>query len=455
MAAVNETGRNLRIGMVVGVSLISLMLFLFFIGSEQKLFSKKNNYLVLLESVSGLAEGNPVHMSGVSIGVVQDIRLPQNPSDRQVKITIAVQKKYAERIRGDSRAKLRKLGLIAADSYIDITPGSPARPMVAPGSVIPAQKATDVDRLISSGEDLVENFVQISYSLKNILGRVDRGEGLLGELTTDPRSKQRITETVLTTLNKTNEILTHVQTGRGLIGRAVYDDAFGQELTNSLRASALSMQSILANLQLGVERGDGALPAMLSDPKGRDNVVQMLENLRLASENVATFTTTLKTGEGIVPRLMNDKQFADEALLEFRTLIDRLSNAARQINEGEGTVGRLIADPSIYESINDILIGINESKLLRWLVRNRQGAGIETRYDAATKKPAAPVVAPPPPASAPAPAEPQPEPPPAEISPSEADDAVVEEAPVVTPPPPAESEPAPPATSTADPPPLP
>jgi len=26
----------------------------------------------------------------------------------------------------------------------------------------------------------------------------------------------------------------------------------------------------------------------------------------------------------------------------------------------------------VYESINDILIGINESKLLRWLIRNRQ-----------------------------------------------------------------------------------
>jgi hypothetical protein len=41
----------------------------------------------------------------------------------------------------------------------------------------------------------------------------------------------------------------------------------------------------------------------------------------------------------------------------------------------------LINDPSVYESINDILIGINESKMLRWLIRNRQERGIQKRVD--------------------------------------------------------------------------
>jgi hypothetical protein len=41
----------------------------------------------------------------------------------------------------------------------------------------------------------------------------------------------------------------------------------------------------------------------------------------------------------------------------------------------------MISDPSVYESVNDILIGINESRLLRWLIRNRQGTGIQKRYD--------------------------------------------------------------------------
>lgn len=453
----DNSGRNLRIGLVVGASLLALMTFLFFIGSEQKLFSKKNDYRVRLENVSGLAEGNPVQMAGVSIGVVKDIRLPQNPQDRTVRITISVQEKYAERVRTDSRAKLRKLGLIAADSYIDITPGSPSKPVLPPDSEILSAKATDVDRLISSGEDLVDNFVQISYSLKNVLARIDRGEGLLGELTTDPQSKQRVTDTLLTTMNKTNEVLDQVKSGRGTIGRLVYDDAYAQELTNSLRASAQSMQSILTSLQYGVERGEGAVPALLSDPNGKKNIMLMLENLRTASENVAAFTVTMKTGEGIVPRLLNDKQFADESLVEFRTLVQRLGDTVRRLNDGEGTAGRLISDPSIYESINDILIGINESKLLRWLVRNRQGAGIETRYKAQTRgnppaaatPPEVPVVAP----TETAPAVPPAVDPPATSTAPEATPAPVEtpaagDTPATSTAPPEEP---PPATTTAPP----
>jgi hypothetical protein len=57
------------------------------------------------------------------------------------------------------------------------------------------------------------------------------------------------------------------------------------------------------------------------------------------------------------------------------------------VNRGEGTAGKFVSDPSVYESVNDILIGINESKLLRWLIRNRQEKGIEKRYNTESSKP--------------------------------------------------------------------
>ena len=176
--------KTIRVGLLVAASLIVLMIFVFFIGSEQKIFSRKNEYKVRLDNVTGLAEGNPVKISGVTVGVIKDITLPRDPKMRDVDIELMVDRKYADRIRTDSRARLKKLGLLAGDSYIDISPGSPKFDALEPGAMIPAARQTNVDQLISSGEDLVDNFVQISYSLKNILGRVDRGEGLIGELTT-------------------------------------------------------------------------------------------------------------------------------------------------------------------------------------------------------------------------------------------------------------------------------
>ncbi|HUJ12462.1 MAG TPA: MlaD family protein, partial [Thermoanaerobaculia bacterium] len=310
-------------------------------------------------------------------------------------ITLLVDRKYADRIRQDSRARLKKLGLLAGDSYVDITPGSPRFDPLEPGSLIPPARQTNVEQLISSGEDLVDNFVQISYSLKNILGRVDRGEGLLGELTSQPETKQRITDTLLQTLNKTNALLAHVETGKGVVGKLVYDDKYADELTGSLRETAASLASITGHLQKTFDSNDGALPALMTDPEGKKKIFELIDNLRTTSANLAAFSNTLQNGQGLVPRLLTDKQAGDQALSEFTGLVHQLNEAVTKLNNGQGTVGKMINDPSVYESINDILIGINESKLLRWLIRNRQERGIEKRVETQQKMPA-PVAAPPP-----------------------------------------------------------
>ena len=388
--AKTTTDKSIRVGLLVSIALVTLMVFLFFIGSEQKIFARKNEYEVRLENVTGLAEGNPVKMSGVTIGVIRDIKLPQDPKSKQVEILVMIDRKYAERVRGDSRIRMKKLGLLTGDSYIDVTPGTPRFPPLEPGSIIPSQRQTDVEQLISSGEDLVDNFVQISYSLKNILARIDRGEGLLGEITTAPETKQRITDTFLTTLNKTNAALTHMESGKGMMGKLVYDDKFAEQLTVSLADAAKSLQSVSGNVQRSFESGQGLMPALMNDPVAKQRVYELVENLRTTSANLSTFTTSMQTGQGLVPRLMNDKAYGDQALSEFTTLVHQLNEVVAKINNGQGTAGKVISDPSIYESVNDILIGINESKLLRWLIRNRQQAGIEKRVEEREKVPNTP-----------------------------------------------------------------
>jgi phospholipid/cholesterol/gamma-HCH transport system substrate-binding protein len=382
--------KTIRVGLLVAVTFVVLMIFVFLIGSEQKIFSRKNEYKVRLDNVTGLAEGNPVKISGVTVGVIKDITLPYDPKMHDVDIQLMVDKKYAPRIRTDSRARLKKLGLLGGDSYIDISAGSPKFDALEPESLIPAARQTNVDQLISSGEDLVDNFVQISYSLKNVLGRVDRGEGLIGELTSTPETKQRITDTFLTTLNKTNAILAHVESGKGLVGKLVYDDAYAAQLTGSLQDTARSLQGLVASVEGSLKTGQGTIPALLNDPEGKKKVFELVDNLRVTSANLAALTASYQNGQGLVPRLMNDKAYGDQALVEFTGLLKQLNDTVAKVNRGEGTAGKLISDPSVYESVNDILIGINESKLLRWLIRNRQESGIKKRYDTESKPGAAP-----------------------------------------------------------------
>jgi hypothetical protein len=80
---------------------------------------------------------------------------------------------------------------------------------------------------------------------------------------------------------------------------------------------------------------------------------------------------------------MKDEALADELSTDLRGLLDQLNQATAKLNQGDGTASRLLNDPSVYEAISDILVGINESRMLRWLLRNRQKAGIRERYEEA------------------------------------------------------------------------
>ena len=43
--------------------------------------------------------------------------------------------------------------------------------------------------------------------------------------------------------------------------------------------------------------------------------------------------------------------------------------------------GKGLLYPHVHEAMNDIVVGIDESSILRWQVRNRQKKGIQVRYE--------------------------------------------------------------------------
>jgi phospholipid/cholesterol/gamma-HCH transport system substrate-binding protein len=356
--------RAFRVGLVILAAVTILAAGIFLIGDKNNLFSRKNLYYVDFNSAGGLKEGSPVELNGVDVGTIKEVDLPENPSKRQIRVWLKVESRYADRIRGPadaagfvsgqlgSVARIKTLGLLG-DKFIEISSGSPEYPAIPSGGPIPAAQPTNVDALIASGEDVMDNVVQISHSLNSILGRMERGEGILGQLTKDTAESQRLQESLVGTSESLQRIALTIENGK---------DRFESLLTQA-------------------QNGPGLLPGLLNDPAVKVQFNDTLASLNKVARDLQGFTADLETSDALLPRLLKDEEYGRQVTEQVRQFVQRLNEISAKISNGKGTASQLINDPQIYDAVNDILVGVNESRLLRWLIRNRQKKGIETRYE--------------------------------------------------------------------------
>lgn len=362
--------REVKVGALVLLALATLAAGVFLVGERQNLFRRTGDYYVRFSSASGLDTGNPVKLSGVTVGRIQDVRLPTEVADPLLTVWISIDRRYVQRVREDSLARIKTLGLLG-DKYVEITSGSPESPAVLTGGEIHAAPATDVDQLIASGEDAVDNVVAISQLLRKILTQMDRGEGLLGALVADTESGEEVKKSIRSTLDSVASISAKIDHGQGSLGRLINDDS----LAGELEGSAKRLGSLLAKM----ETGEGLLPALLDDRQTLEKAQRAVDNLSQASDALVGFAHGLQDGKGLLPQLMSDSEYGEAVAKDIQELVHNLNLVSERLEQGGGTVGQLINDPQVYEAVNDVLLGINESRFLRWLIGNRRKKGSQKR----------------------------------------------------------------------------
>jgi phospholipid/cholesterol/gamma-HCH transport system substrate-binding protein len=275
-----------------------------------------------------------------------------------------------------SVARVKTLGLLG-DKFIDLSSGSPGYEPIPDGGPIPAAKPTNVDALLASGEDVMDNVVAISSSLNKILTRLEHGEGLLGELTSDSESSRSLRASLVGTSEALQRVANKIDTGQGPLPRLLNDRALADQLGQSMDR----LQALLTK----AESGDGLLPGLLNDPNAKTQLNDTLAALRQVTQNLQSFTADLEKSNALVPRLVKDEAYGREVAEQLRQTVQNLNEVSRKLSQGNGSAAKLINDPQVYDAVNDIIVGVNQSKLLRWLIRNRQKKGIETRYNATRK----------------------------------------------------------------------
>jgi phospholipid/cholesterol/gamma-HCH transport system substrate-binding protein len=378
-------GRRFRVGLVVLIALFATMIGIFMIGQRANLFRKKFPYETRFVSAAGLIAGNVVSLNCVVVGNVLEVNLSGDPADRTVRVVYDVVRRWAPMLRKGTRATIKTRGLLG-DKYIELEGGKADEPEVPIGGEIPAAPGAGFEKLLEGGGDLLTDLSAIAKSLRNILGRTEKGEGFLGAITSNSEESEQLGNSFNAALHSLNAILQKVQSGRGLAGKLLIDEKYGRETSESLAGAIRSVQSLLTRIDEGVRTGEGAVPALLSDPEGKKKIYGLVDTLATAAASLARVVENLEKGDGALPILLHDEQFGKAFTGNLRNFSRSLESIGRKLDEGQGTAGKLINDPAIFDAANRLVVGVDQSTLLRWLIKDRQKAGIKKEYRDAQAK---------------------------------------------------------------------
>jgi phospholipid/cholesterol/gamma-HCH transport system substrate-binding protein len=239
---------QIKVGLLIAVSLAVLAAAIFLMGKERRLFESKVSYTIHFSRASGLREGSPISLSGVRVGSVESLSFPPDPRENYIIVHVGVVKEAAPRIRKDMTARLRTQGLLG-DKYIDLSGGSADSAPVPPRGVIPSAEPLDYERLLGESGDVIGDVAEAASSLKTILKSIEQGKGFLGQaMVDDGKWSETMNNLRLASVSLKN-ILATVERGEGMVGQLVQNREAGQAMMRDLRTTLAHLSQASESLQ--------------------------------------------------------------------------------------------------------------------------------------------------------------------------------------------------------------
>lgn len=360
------SGREATVGAFVALALIVFAVGIMAVGGESRLFTRLSTYRAVFPTTEGLIVGSPVKMGGVQIGTVTKLRLPTDPGAAGVEVSLGIRQSYANRVRQGSEASLKFLQYLSGEKYVEVTPGDPSQPTVGEGELLPAARGSQI---FEQSEDIADNLNAITISLKQILQPLERGDGLLGQVIQNPEFGKEGMKKIEDTLSNVEDITAGLKEGHGTVGRLLKDQTLAAKL-DDLGTAIHDMSTILES----IARGDGAFGALTK--KGGD-AETAIADLKEASASMKRVAARLESKQGLMGKLLNDEEYSNRIAGELESTVANLASITKKVDTGQGTFGALVNDRVLYDSAEDVIAGVNDSKFARWMLRHYQKKGVE------------------------------------------------------------------------------
>ncbi|HZS39633.1 MAG TPA: MlaD family protein [Polyangia bacterium] len=331
------TGEPSRLELKVGLFVILLLAagagVVLLLGLERHVFENRVRLHAVFDEVAGLREGAPVWLSGVNVGTVTHIAFTARDREHErepirVRVDLEIARKHLPHVHQDSVARVGSQGLLG-DKIVEVSIGSPASPPAKPDDTLPTQSPADFDKLMAQASDILEKGQVIAARAAVAMNAF-----------AEPKTLADLKGSI----GSVRHLLHAVESGPGLAHALFYD----RRSADDLRAVAGELHRLTSRVDDGVAQVDRILHA--TDKDG----AQVINNMSRAARNLGDAAAELRDSK-IIARL--DRASAD--------VVD-LTGA---IKSGQGTLGALIVDPTVYEQLVTVLGGVQRSRILRALVR--------------------------------------------------------------------------------------
>jgi phospholipid/cholesterol/gamma-HCH transport system substrate-binding protein len=322
---------ELKVGVLIIISLTILVAIVVLVLGVESPFASRYTLYTYLPNIGGLRQDTPVMLEGVTVGTVDSYEFAE--LEKGVRIRMRIQEKYQDRIRTDSIAHLRSLGLLG-DKYIEISQGTRDGRPLKEGETVTGAPPLDLDEMIARANHTFDNLGDTVVNVKDITQAMKEGKGTIGKFLKD--------EAVFTNLN---EFLRKSQQGSGTLAKLVNDDKVYKDLS----AAMVNVRTATDNLRTG----EGTAGKILNDK-------ELGKKLESTINKLETVAARLEGGEGTLGKLSKDPALYNN----FNQVMANLKPLSDRVSKGEGTVGKLFYDKQLYDNAN------NTMKELQLLIRD-------------------------------------------------------------------------------------
>ncbi len=300
---------ELKVGAFALFVMAILVFMTFKVGGLE--WTKKRGYSIYanFNNVAGLDEKTKIKVAGVEAGIVENIELFNGKAKIKLRIKPDI------KIYKNAKASIRSTGLLG-DKFLDINIGSSDQPALKEGDTIKnVTELVDMDDLAKNLINVSQHFTKLSESLYDVFGNEETKNSLKQTIINLREITASLNQTITVNDNRLKTVMDNINT-----------------LTASINSLIENNREPLTSTIANMKDFSGSL---------KSNGPELVENLNKATKEL--------------------KALVEENRPGLKSAVESMDNITQKIEKGEGSLGKLVRDDRLYESVNKAAEGLNKT----------------------------------------------------------------------------------------------